>query len=339
LRTKEFLKEFKDKIITIPYLRRKIDFFNDLLALIKLYFLFQREKFDIIHTHTAKAGVLARLAGFMARTKIIIHTPHGHNFYGYFGFFLTKIIILLERILAKLTTALVVFTNLEKEDFLSYRVIKENKIFMTPPMVEIEEEPQITEAIKLREEFNLDKDDLVVAMIGRLEPIKGVDYFIATAKLILKEPQNVRFLLIGEGSLRERLEKEVIISGFKDKIIFTGWRDDVYKFFSLINILVLPSLNEAVGLVLLEAQARGIPVVATRVGGIPEFVRDGENGILVPPRNVEKLTQAIKRLLKDKELREIMGKEGRNFVKDRFSPQITLERIRKLYKELLGNVY
>jgi len=333
-KTKDFLEEFKDKVITVNALKRNINPINDFAALGQLRETFKREKFDIVHTHTAKAGALGRLAARKAGVPIIIHTPHGHNFYGYFGFIFSKIIIAIERHLCRFTDKIICLTQLEKKDFIKFKVASQDKLALIPQGLELDEYKDATfDKDKLKKNLGLPLNEDVVGYIGRLEPIKGLDYLIAAVKLI---NNNVKFLIVGDGSLRERLGQKVKALGLSEKFIFTGWRSDIAQLLFLMDLLVLPSLNEAVGISLIQAQAMGVPVVASNVGGIPEIIRDNFTGILVPPANPQALAKAIAGLLNDKQKRLGMSKEAKAWIKGKFRVEDMINRISGLYQELAG---
>lgn len=334
VKTKKFLKEFNNKVVVISQLKRNINPINDLSALIRLYILFCREKFDIVHTHTAKAGVLGRIAARIARVSTTIHMPHGHNFYGYFGPLLSKLVITTERFLAHFTDRIIALTELEKRDLIEFKVTNDERISLIYQGLELDRFTQANiNNIKIRESFNIRPEEYVVGMIGRLEPIKGPEYFIEAAREISKEFAQLKFILVGEGSLRKNLEARIKNLGLEDRFIFTGWREDIPEILSILDILVLPSLNEALGMVLIEAQAMGVPVVATKTGGIPEVIKDNQTGILIPAGDFKSLTLAIRHLLTDKQKRLNMAETAKSWVRDRFKARDMVEKISQLYQE------
>jgi len=336
-KTKEFLRVFGQKVIVIPELKRNIRPISDFAAFLRLYFLFLRNKFDIVHTHTAKAGFLGRLAAFCARCPCIIHTPHGHNFYGYFGPIFSKMLIIAERIAACFTDAVTVFTELEKNDFIAFKIIKSEKLRLIYQGLELARYNQCNaDKAKARKLFDIAADEKVVGLLARIEPIKGLDYFIEAARKVIDDVPGVKFIIVGEGSLRKQLEERIAALGLAQRFIFTGWREDIPEIISMLDILVLPSLNEAVGIVLIEAQAMGVPVVATQVGGIPEIVKDGQTGILVLPRDAQRLAKAMSELLTDEQKRLRMSETAANWMRGRFQPQDMVNNISALYQELSG---
>lgn len=341
IKTNEFLNRYKDKIISVSYLKRNINPILDLYALTSLYRIFKKEKFDIVHTHTAKAGILGRIAANLARVPVVVHTSHGHNFYGYFNPLISKLIVWIERVLSLLTDKIVVLTELERKDLLKFKIAKQEKIEFIHTAVELDRYKRLSdsECLSLKKELNIKDKEIVIGMVGRLEPIKGISYFIEAAVSIAQTIKYVRFIIVGEGSLRKEMQAEVTNAKVDELFTFTGWRDDALNIIPLMDILVLPSLNEAVGLVLLEAQGLGIPVVATKVGGIPEVVEDGQSGILVEPANTDALISAIKILILDKEKRISMANYAQAYVKDKYTPNDLVQKLTDIYERLYKQMY
>ncbi len=337
-KTKTFLDELKSRTVIITWLRRSINPFFDFLGMVRLYVIFRREEFDIVHTHTAKGGILGRIAAHLAGVPRIIHTPHGHNFYGYFGPFMSKLVVVLERFAARFTDKIVVLTKLEKKDFLDFEVKGSQDIDVIPSGLELDDFSRIGDEAKAakRNEFRLSPCERVVGMVSRLEPVKGPECFIEAAKEVAERINNVKFLIVGEGSLRSNLERQTERLGLEGKIKFLGWREDSLEIIAVLDILVQPSLNEAVGRVLLEAQVLGVPVVATKVGGIPEVVRKGITGIIIPPQDSNALADAMCNLLEDEKKREAMSREAKKWVKDKFSSVKMMEEVLRIYSEVSG---
>ncbi|MCM8796424.1 MAG: glycosyltransferase family 4 protein [Candidatus Omnitrophica bacterium] len=333
--TKKFLEEFKNNLIVVPWLRRDINPWRDLFAFFRLYSIFRREKFYLVHTHTAKAGALARPAAYLAGTRRIIHMPHGHNFYGYFNPVTSRLLIFIERFLSRFTTKIVVLSESEKRDLVEFGVAEKSKIRGITSGLSLgpkDRDSDLRESKRM--EFNLSSAQKIVGMVSRLEPVKGPSYFIRAVRGIAEENPQVKFIIVGDGSLRRRLERDVKRWGLNGRVIFTGWRDDVLDIISFLDILVQPSLNEAIGRVLIEAQGMGVPVVATRVGGIPEVVRENITGLLVPSRDSEKLKLAISSLLKNEKLRNAMSAAAREWVSERFSVKKMVSEIDSIYSEV-----
>ena len=335
-KTSDFFAGFSGSVITIPELKRDIDLRNDFMSLWSLVKILKQEKVSIVHTHTAKAGMLGRFAAKIVDVPIIIHTSHGHNFYGYFGWFFSQVIVWLERLTALFTDKIISLTELEKKDLIKYKITKDSKLEYVHTAVEVPEKVSAEDKIVCRKKINLGNDDVVVGMVGRIEPIKGVDLFIDSVLSLCSEFSRLKIVLIGEGSLRLKLEEKIKKAYYSDQIMFMGWRDDVNCLMPVFDILVLPSLNEAVGLVLIEAQAAGVPVIATRVGGIPEAIDDGKSGILVPANDLVMLTKILKKLILDQEGRKAMGEYAKEFVKNKYDPQDLASKVQIIYEELIS---
>ena len=334
VKTEAFLQSFEERITVIPELQRDIRVWKDWFAFWRLYRIFKKEKFDILHTHTAKAGAVGRLAGRLAGIPVVIHTPHGHNFYGYFNGFITRIIVLIERGLAVLTDKIIALTVLERSDYLKFGVAENEKIALVYTGLELDDFlPKDPEGLKAGLDIN--KEDKVVGYVGRLDSVKGAQFFVEAARICLLENPAMRFILIGEGELRSCLEKKVSSWGLKDKVRFLGWREDVADLMSIMDILVLPSLNEAVGIVLIEAQSLGVPVVASNVGGIPEIVKDKQTGILVRPGDPQEIAGAVNGLLSDPRKMQEMSAAARSWVRGKFKAGDMVRAISDIYQEAL----
>ncbi|MDD5432467.1 MAG: glycosyltransferase family 4 protein [Candidatus Omnitrophica bacterium] len=334
--TINFLKEFKGKVITVSSLRRNVNLFLDLAAFCSLCSIFKKENFDIVHTHTAKAGALGRLAAYFSGIRHVVHMPHGSNFYGYFNFFASKSIVLIERLLAMFTYKFLALSELEKKELLEFGVSREGKIEVVPSGLEMGfKNVDIKKALEKKIKFGFKDNQRIVGMVCRLEVVKGVEYFVRAAIEVSKIDNGAGFIIVGEGSMRSKLERIVKENNLDNRVVFTGWRDDVEEIISFLDIMVQPSLNEAIGRVLLEAQGLGVPVIATKVGGIPEIVRDNETGVLVASKNIQELSSAILRLLKDDNFRLSLSENGKKWVDDKFSSKKMMEKIESVYQEMV----
>ncbi len=321
--------------IEVPQLVRDIRPFVDLWALIKLYVLIRRGRFHIVHTHSSKAGILGRLAARMAGVPVVVHTPHGHVFYGYYGPVLSRLFVVLEKLLAPLTDRIVTLTERGKREHVEFGVAGPEKFVVVHsgvelgPFLGVRADPE-----EIKRNLGIAPGDRVVGSLGRLVPIKGHRYLIEAAGLVLRKRPNVTFLLVGDGPLRRELEVLTEGLGIGHKVVFAGHREDEPEVLSAMDIFVLPSLNEGMGRVLVEAMAEGKPVVATDVGGVADVVEDRRTGILVPPRDPEALAEAILELLDDPEKARRFGEAGRERA-SLFSVERMVEEIEELYEDLL----
>lgn len=187
----------------------------------------------------------------------------------------------------------------------------------------------------LRQEFGLPANTRLIAAICRLNPEKGVDYFVEAAAVVSGRHDDARFLVVGDGSEKKALEKQAERLGIERKVIFTGFRTDTPQILPELSISVLPSLTEGLSNTLLESMAAGVPVVATNVGGNPEIVVDGKTGMLVPARHSASMARAMCELLENPQLAETMGRAGKQRVADHFSVDQTVRQTEDLYADLL----
>ncbi len=331
-----FIAQKKLDYFLIPELEREINPWKDIKAFWAIFNFIKKEKIDIVHTHTSKAGILGRWAAKLAGVKTLVHTPHGHIFYGYFGWFKTRLFIYLERLTGLITDRIITLTQRGKKEHIQYKIGRPDKFVPIYSGIDVGKFFNFQRDInKEKEKLNIPPDAPVIGTVTRLDLVKGNKYFIASLPDIVKIFPNLRVFIVGEGSEREKLELYAKEFGLSENVVFTGLCKDVRGILSTFDIFVLPSLNEGMGICLLEAQALGVPVVATRVGGIPEVVRENVTGILVPARDSKVMAEAIINLLKNKSLRENMSEEARKWVGSRFSAEAVVEKISDLYKELI----
>ena len=323
------------KVIAIPSLVRRISPVQDLKALFSLWRLLIRERPFIVHTHTSKAGILGRLAAKLARVPIIIHTPHGHVFYGHFGLLVSRFFLLTERLMARITDRMVALTQAERNDHIALSVFSPEKIDTIHSGVDVDRFMNVRVNIAEKKRgLGLNSKGLVVGTVGWLLPIKGPMHLLKAMSHVWESHPETNLVFVGKGDLERGLKEEARRMGVSEKAIFLGWRDDIPEIMQVLDVFVLPSLNEGMGRVLVEAMAAGKPVVASGVGGILDLVKEGQNGFLAGPGDEKGLAIAIKKLLEDKEMREVMGKRGREMAQD-FSVEKMIEKIDILYESLL----
>jgi glycosyltransferase involved in cell wall biosynthesis len=316
------------RFIPIPGLVREINPLLDLQCLFHLRSLFRMGKYDIVHTHTSKAGIVGRWAAWVARVPVIIHTPHGHIFYGYYGPFITKIFMFLEWITGWITTGMVAISAAEKADYVRYRIMPEEKISLIPSGVEVSVfyQPAVPAPVP-----GLTDGDFIIGTVARLELIKNHKTLIAVAGLLQFQIQNLKWLFIGDGELKTDLVGQVRHSGLENNVLFLGWREDIPHLLSRLQVFVLASYNEGMGRAIVEAQASGLPVVASEVCGIRDLVRNGENGFLVPPDKPGLFAERILKLYNDRELRKTMGKKAREGLAPEYQVRHMVDSLEKLY--------
>ncbi len=332
----QILKSEGIEFTQCPFLLRRINIIKDLKAFFDIWRIIKKYNPLIVHTHSSKAGLMGRLAAKLAGTPIIVHTPHGHVFFGYFGPFKTKLFIIFEKLASRITDKIVALTNREKKDHILFKIAEEDKFSVIYSGIELNilKESSSEEKQNLKKELGLPENSLIVGTAGRLVPVKGPEFLVKASKYIISKYPDTYFMFTGDGPLEQDLKRKALEMGISDNIIFLGWRDDLVKIISIYDIFVLPSLNEGMGRVLVEAMALGKSIVASNVGGIPDLVIHGKNGFLVPPKNPKQLAKYIQVLLEDKDKREKMGLAGKEMAYN-FTSERMVEKIANLYKKLL----
>ena len=324
------------KPIIIPQLRRNIDPIGGFIALFKLYRLMRCEKPHVVHTHTATAGLLGRLAANLAGAPVILHTFHGHVLRGYFGPLRSKVLVWMERLLARLSDRIVTVSEGQKRELAGYGIAPLEKIAVVPLGFELEDLLACeSHRGELHRELGLTDDNKLIGIVARLVPIKNHRLFLQVAEVVVEAVPQARFLVVGDGELREELEAYARDLGLDGRVLFTGWRQDLPRLYADLDVVALTSINEGTPVSLIEAMAAGVPVAATAVGGVPDVIVDGETGYLVKAGDVEGMAEAIIELLKNPEKAREMGQEGREAVYPKFAAQTLIANVEGLYAELL----
>ncbi|MBI1321033.1 MAG: glycosyltransferase [Candidatus Hydrogenedens sp.] len=317
-----------------PWLLRNPAPLRDLMTLRRLEQRFRRGRYDIVHTHTSKAGWLGRIAAERAGVPIIVHTPHGNVFHGYFSPAVARAFVWMERYAARRTDAIIELTPGGIEEHLAEGIGQRSQyrvIFSGIDTAPYDDAIAMREAT--RAALGCPPGALLIGGVGRLEPIKGFTYFVEAALRLADALPEARFVLAGQGSETEAIRRRAAPLG--DRFQMLGLRADVPALMAAFDVCVVPSVNEGMGRVLLEAGAAGTPVAASRVGGIPDIVDDGETGLLVAPRDADALAAALRELAASPERRALMGAAARAKVVPRFSLEAMVRDIESLYEELL----
>lgn len=358
-----FARENGVEPIFIPEMSRELSP-KDVVSLWKIYREIRRRKPDVIHTHTAKAGTIGRVAGFFYRwltpkTLIgkpravkFVHTYHGHVFHSYYGASKTKIFLFIEKTLARLATdKIIVISRQQYKEIHEQFGVGEKKQFAVVPLG-IDLEPFRDSHEKrnvLREEINAAEDEILVGLVGRLTEIKNIPLFLRVAELYKERKSarspRIRFVIVGEGHLRERLEKEAETLRIKDFTVFLGNRSDTGVFYAGLDIIALTSLNEGTPLSLIEAMASGRAVISTEVGGVVDLLgavqteeagfRICERGVRVASNDAPGFYEGLTRLANDSQMRTRAGANGKKFVLENYSKERLISDIQKLYRDLI----
>lgn len=325
------------RFVDVPDLVRSPSPLRDLRAAGHLLRMLRAEPWDVVHTHTSKAGIIGRWAAHRVRVPAVVHTPHGHVFYGYYGAVVTGAFVRLERLAAKWCHRLVALTAADREDHLRFGVGHPDQWDVVHSGVDFRPLDAVsTSAETLRQQLGIGPQEFVVGTLGRLAAVKGqADLVRAFAGLHHHQPM-ARLLLIGDGEEAEALGRLAQQCGVRQQTIFAGWRDDVGDMLRVLDIFVLPSHNEGMGKALVEAMYLQCPVVATRVGGVPEVVSHGVDGVLVDARDPEGLTAALVELAADPALRTRLGQQGSMRARA-YGSDSMVHRLCTMYEELVAS--
>ncbi|MDD4979836.1 MAG: glycosyltransferase [Candidatus Omnitrophica bacterium] len=339
------------KLIFIPELKRELSFFCDLQAFKKIYNIIKIEQPDIIHTHTAKAGTLGRLAGIsynllhLLKKKQIkfIHTFHGHIFEGYFNKVQTRVFIFIERFLAVFSSRIITVSDSVKNELLALHICRKDKIEVIPLGLELDKFLEIPI-----------RDNIVsnIGIVGRLVPIKNHRLFLETIALVIaSNPMTqLKFKIIGDGELKKDLEAYACRLNVNSRVAFLGWQRDLVNVYNGLDIVVLTSLNEGTPVSLIEAMASGKTVVATDAGGVKDLLGDNahladnskdnfgvlERGILVKLPDPITFAAALTFISQDHALRRDIGIRARDFVKTKFARERLIRDTQNLYDSLFA---
>ena len=341
----EYLAEANNvKPIKLNSMSRRVSLHKDLITLMKLTVILWREKPFIIHTHTAKAGTLGRLAAIVAGVPIRVHTFHGHVFEGYFSRLTTQLCLLIERVLARTTDRIIAISESQRKELVDlYRIASAEKIVTIPLGFDLSPFLNANSTGSFRNSIKCDADRLLVGWVGRLSPIKSPELFLDSAALIRDSGMDASFVLVGDGELRASCEDQVHCQKLADVVKMTGWRRDLSRVYPDLDLVVNSSINEGTPVSLLEAMACARSFIATDVGGVIDLmVGCGErinrmtvfrNGILIP-RDPPTLACAIRYLSERPSLRKEMGLAGREFVRQRFCDSRLANDLEELYLSL-----
>jgi len=320
----------------IPTFGRRIDPLRDLITLVRLFALMKRERPDIVHTHTAKAGALGRLAARMAGVPIVVHTFHGSVFDGYFGPAVAGFFQWVERMLARVTDKIVAVSERVAEDLVERQIAPRTKIVVVPLGLELERFRDVDlRRGELRRELGLPRQARLVGCVGRLVPIKDISTLLkAMVELSVAQPEAI-LLVAGDGPERPALERQARSLGLDSRVRFLGFRDDLERIYADLDVAVNCSLNEGTPVALIEAMASGVPVVATSVGGTPDLLEDGRLGKLVPPADPQALARGLAEILSSNGSLAKAAVRARRSVTQRFGLERLLDDLDRLYLRLL----
>jgi glycosyltransferase involved in cell wall biosynthesis len=329
-------------VASLDALHREISPIRDARAIIRLARLIRTERPTILHTHTAKAGAVGRIAALLAgdaRPPIIVHTFHGHVLRGYFGPVRTFAFRRLERWLARTTTALVAVSPEVRDDLVALGVAPASKFTVVRLGIELDSRVGHNgyARAEARRQLGLgDGDPFVVGWVGRMTAVKRTDEVVRVLRRLVDLGIDARLLLVGDGPDRDHLERYAHELGVIRRCLFLGYQEDVAPWYDAMDALVLPSVNEGTPVSVIESLAAERPAVATRVGGTPDVIREGIDGFLVEPGDGDGLADRLAELAGDPARRARMGAAGRDRVLERYAVDRLVDDIDMLYRRLLN---
>jgi glycosyltransferase involved in cell wall biosynthesis len=324
------------KFVNMP-ISRRIAPFDDLVSLIKLYRFIKQEGFQIVHTHTSKAGFLGRLAAKLARVPLIIHTIHDLPHNSARSPLLKALYIWMERWAARWAHHLTTVSYSNLKEILRTRIAPEAKITVIRGAINLNSYPALSNPKLKRQELGIPEVAIVIGNVGRLEAAKGQVFLLKAAALILARHPDTYFVIVGKGRLKASLENLAQELKISHRVMFTGFRDDMPEIMQSFDIFAFPSLWEGLGMVLLEAMAYRLPVVASKIGGIQDVVITGETGILTKTSDHQALAAALMELLENPEQRRAYGEAGYKRVSTEFREDNFLDKHAALYRQLIKN--
>jgi len=279
----------------IPDLQRTTNLIANWRAYRELAQLIKDYQPDIVHTHTTTAGFLGRIAARQAGVPVIVHTLHAHPFRGYYTRWQSFLFVLLERIAARVSDSIITLSEgLRRELADRYHITRKSRITVLPLGFDLDKFAKTKRKQgEFLEKFNIPADAPLVGIVGRLVPVKNHRLFLRAAVLIREQMPDVRFVIVGDGSLQTKLIQQAEDAGISDAVIFAGWQQDMPPIYSDLDVLVLSSWNEGTPVPIIEAIAAGCPVVATRVGGVPDLLDGGKLGTLVASDDSKSLAHAV----------------------------------------------
>jgi glycosyltransferase involved in cell wall biosynthesis len=322
----------------VPSLRRAIDPWRDTTSYYALKQVLREFRPDVVHTHSAKAGFLGRLAAWKLRVPAIVHTVHGAPFHPYQNAAARNLFRGCERYAAKRCHALISVADAMTELMVNANVAPREKFTTIYSGMDVEPFLQADQhRERVRRELGFAPEHVVVGKIARLFHLKGHEDVITAAMSLDRDP-NVRFLLVGDGLLRDKLQRMIDDAGMHDRFVFTGLVPParIPELIGAMDVLVHASLREGLARALPQALIAGKPVVSYDIDGAREVCIDGETGFLVRPRQSKDLVEPLARLAADKELRDRMGRAGRERFTEQFRHECMTARIRELYERVLS---
>ena len=326
-------------VVSVPEIQREVAPLHDAKSIRRLTAIMREERPHILHTHTAKAGALARAAALVAgkaRPPIVVHTFHGHVLKGYFGPGRTAFFRQVERNLARASDVLVAVSPEVRDELVESGIARTEKFTVIRLGIPLDERlGDPTADLDYRRLYGIAEDSFVIGWVGRMTGVKDANAVLEIVRATRERGVDAVLCMVGDGPDRERLEQVAHDLGIARSTFFVGYQEEIAGYYRLFDAFLLPSVNEGTPVSAIEALASGTPVVATRVGGVPDVVHDGVDGFLFEPGDTSAAAERLAALAADPRLRARLGESGRAYVRERYSVERLVDDVDRLYRTLL----
>ena len=326
------------EVVPLPGLSRELSPLRDALAAWRLARIIRKVRPDIVHTHTAKAGAVGRVGALLSgRRPVIVHTFHGHVLRGYFGTAGALLFRAIETALARISDRLIAVSPEVRDELVRLRVAPESKFSVVRLGIELE--PRVDfdgDPAEVRRRHGIPAEKFVVGWFGRMTAVKRTEDLLTMLTGARERGIDALLVLVGDGDDRPRLEQRAHDLGIAKSCLFLGYQENVAAWYAVCDAVIISSANEGTPVTIIEAMAAGRPVVATKVGGIPDVVDDHETGFVVRMGDTHAMAERLEILARDPARRAEMGRLGRERVLERYSVSRLVDDVDSLYRELLG---
>lgn len=332
--------ELNVPIYTFKNLQRPISPIRDLIVIFQLYRFIKKNKYMIVHTHSAKAGVVGRIAAWLAKTPIIIHHNHGKPYHRFQSNIIRFFYKLIEKFTSHFCDKIISVTHTIVKEMSDDKIAPQEKFVVIRSGFDISmfKNYNILNTIEIKNKYGINNNDVLIGKIARFSELKGHIYLLKAFEKVLKKKQNVKLVLIGDGDYKNVLIDLINEKKLNDKIIFTGliWPNEIPSIISILDVVVHTSLLEGLPRVFVQSMLMGKPVISFDLDGASEVIENGKNGYLVEPKNVDMLADKILDLIFDINKAKEFGNYAKNNIKEDFSIEAMVENTDKLYKELIN---
>jgi len=333
-RVMDYFQRYGVEIVHVEGIDRSVNIVHDLSGLLRLVHHLNENKYQIVHTHTSKGGIIGRLAAWLTNVPIVIHTTQGYAFKDYAQNGFSRLLFLWIEKIATNWCDLIISAN--REDRLlaiEKGIARASKIVHIPNGINLTEIDKAHPSSDILATLGLQPGRRVVGLMGRLAPQKGIEFFIKALTEVIRVDPTVQFLIVGDGP--ERADLEALSKQMGLEVVFAGFRTDWIEVLKIMDVFVMPSLWEGLPITLLGAMATSRPIVATRIKGITDVCGDHKVAQLVEPKDIHAMAQAIIGFLKDDSMSALYGLAARKRVEDEFSESVMNARVWHLYSSLL----